>query len=141
MGIARPALLAILQQRCERNRGRHPGVDWTRVEARVQAQPGALATWASMEDSGGESDAVDIDANGRMPRCDCSPESLVGRRSLCRNQAALEARKHDKPHWRRRSASNCSTKCNALQGLRVIAFAASLPFGSLELPIDEALLW
>lgn len=75
---------------------RHPGVAWETVRARLDA--GKLAVLDGMERTGGEPDVVGVDpATGEIVFCDCSAESPAGRRSLCFDQAALAARKENKP--------------------------------------------
>lgn len=95
----RKALLQTLQRRFERHAARHPGVAWPAVLARLDAHPTALAALAGMDASGGEPDVVGAPdpATGRLVYCDCSPESPTGRRSLCYDREALDARKENKP--------------------------------------------
>lgn len=94
----RDRLLALLQARFDRNMARHRGVAWPDVLARLQANPKALATLQAMEDSGGEPDVIAKDgASDSFTFCDCSAESPAGRRSLCYDNAALAARKENKP--------------------------------------------
>jgi hypothetical protein len=51
-----------------------------------------------MESTGGEPDVVVLDEKtGEYLFIDCSPESPKGRRSLCYDRAALDARKEFKP--------------------------------------------
>ena len=91
-------MIDVLKQRFERNRQRHEGLAWSVVQVRLDAQPGKLGVLAAMEDSGGEPDVVGIDtASGEVVFCDCSLESPAGRRSLCFDRAALDARKEAKP--------------------------------------------
>ncbi|MEQ1727762.1 MAG: DUF4256 domain-containing protein, partial [Vicinamibacterales bacterium] len=48
--------------------------------------------------SGGEPDVIGYDkATGQYVFCDCAAESPAGRRSLCFDRAALNARKESKP--------------------------------------------
>jgi hypothetical protein len=95
---AREDLLEALGQRFAANMHRHPGLDWGIVEARLGANPGAIATLAEMERTGGEPDVIGGGhPTGGLIFFDCSPESPAGRRSLCYDQAALDARKKDKP--------------------------------------------
>jgi len=89
-------LLEGLRQRFEHNPQRHPDRDWEEVRAALAANPAALRSLAAMEQSGGEPDLVDIEP-GQLIFCDCSAESPTGRRSLCYDQAALDARKEHKP--------------------------------------------
>lgn len=94
----REALLATLQDRFEAHRERHRGVEWTSVRARLEARPGKLWSLDAMERSGGEPDVVDVvAATGELVFADCSAQSPSGRRSLCYDRAALDARKEHKP--------------------------------------------
>lgn len=91
-------LLQTLKARFDKNMHRHAGADWSEVAARLADHPAALASLAQMEATGGEPDVVGMDkATGNIVFCDCSPESPVGRRSLCYDRAALDARKENKP--------------------------------------------
>ncbi len=91
-------LLDALGQRFNRNLHRHPGIDWLAVQARLQAKPQTLLCLEHMEATGGEPDVIGVDEQtGEFTFCDCSPESPAGRRSLCFDRAALDARKENKP--------------------------------------------
>jgi hypothetical protein len=91
-------LLATLERRFLAHPERHVGVDWATVRARLEANPTALKTLAAMEASGGEPDCTGIDhATGEVTFTDCAAESPMGRRSLCYDRAALDARKEAKP--------------------------------------------
>ena len=90
-------LLQALQDRFERNMHRHRGVAWSDVRARLDGSPAALDSLSAMESTGGEPDVVGRDKDGRCIFCDCSAESPAGRRSLCYDRDALEARKEHKP--------------------------------------------
>jgi hypothetical protein len=89
-------LLRTLEERFEKHGQRHRGVTWAKVLAALEAGPATLASLAAMEASGGEPDVIGR-SSGRLLFCDCSPESPVGRRSLCYDRAALDARKEHKP--------------------------------------------
>lgn len=92
------ALLEVLQSRFEKNMQRHRDVAWADVLARLDANPSAWRALQAMEDSGGEPDVIGRDAaTGRVAFCDCSAETPAGRRSLCYDAAALDARKEQKP--------------------------------------------
>lgn len=91
------ALLATLRTRFEAHPERHTGVTWAEVESRLAAAPKALAVLAAMEETGGEPDVIGRDAKGVLTFCDCSAETPAGRRSLCFDRAALDARKENKP--------------------------------------------
>jgi len=94
----RDDLLRRLQERFEANPQRHQGLAWKAVLARLEESPAAIETLHRMEASGGEPDVIGRDAaGGRLLFCDCSAESPAGRRSLCFDRAALDARKEHKP--------------------------------------------
>lgn len=93
----RDQLLSSLRNRFEKHPHRHAGVPWQAVLARLEAAPAAWSALHAMEASGGEPDVIGQDGAGRLTFCDCSPESPVGRRSLCFDRAALDARKENKP--------------------------------------------
>lgn len=91
-------LLETLRDRFEKNMKRHPGVDWSKVEEKLAANPEKLRSLYEMERTGGEPDVIGYDAKTDVVIfCDCSPQSPTGRRSLCYDRAALEARKKHKP--------------------------------------------
>lgn len=91
-------MIDLLKQRFDKHGQRHAGLAWEAVLQRLQAHPAKLKVLAAMEDSGGEPDVVGVDgATGEIVFCDCAPESPAGRRSLCFDRAALEARKQNKP--------------------------------------------
>jgi len=91
-------LLTILRDRFEQNAHRHQGLGWADVQARLVSKPNALKSLGAMESSGGEPDVIGHDRKtGELTFCDCAAESPKGRRSLCYDRAALEARKEDKP--------------------------------------------
>lgn len=97
-GAARDDLLTLLSARFAANPGRHPDLDWDSVRARLETMPDVVEVLAGMEATGGEPDVVGLDAaTGRVIWCDCSKESPPGRRSLCFDRAALDARKENKP--------------------------------------------
>jgi Protein of unknown function (DUF4256) len=92
------SLLATLQDRFEKHPGRHKGLDWGAVRARLAADPRTLETLLGMERTGGEPDVIGHDRRtGRVTFCDCSRESPEGRRSLCYDRKALDSRKANKP--------------------------------------------
>ena len=91
-------LLATLKSRFEKNRYRHTGLDWEKVEQRLRAKPDKLHSLFAMEHTGGEPDVTGTDtATGEYLFFDCSPESPAARRSLCYDREALDARKENKP--------------------------------------------
>lgn len=98
MAAASADLLPLLQARFHAHPARHPGVAWETVAARLTAHPAALRSLAAMEASGGEPDVIGYDAaTGVVLFCDCAAETPAGRRSLCYDRAALDARKENKP--------------------------------------------
>jgi len=93
------ALVHSLMLRFENNMQRHMGLEWSNVKARLDAHPEKRGSLFAMESTGGEPDVVGYDAKtGEYIFIDCSPESPAGRRSICYDRAALEARKKNKPH-------------------------------------------
>ncbi|MBK6979454.1 MAG: DUF4256 domain-containing protein [Cytophagaceae bacterium] len=92
------SLLKILKTRFEKNMGRHPGIKWEDVQVRLENNPEKLWSLDQMELTEGEPDVVGFDEkSGEYIFYDCSPESPKGRRSLCYDRAALDARKEYKP--------------------------------------------
>ncbi len=91
-------LLGALQQRFEQNVDRHRGIPWEKVLARLGSKPAALKVLGEMEATGGEPDVIGQDpATGQVLFCDCAAETPTGRRSLCYDPEALNARKENKP--------------------------------------------
>jgi hypothetical protein len=94
----REQMLRVLRTRFEKNMHRHEVLAWAEVKAKLEATSVALVSLRHMEATGGEPDLVGRDAaTGKYVFCDCSPESPTGRRSLCYDRAALDARKVNKP--------------------------------------------
>lgn len=91
-------LLKKIKTRFEKNMTRHKGLDWTKVQAKLEASPDKLWSLNEMENTGGEPDVVAFDKKtGEYIFCDCSPESPAGRRSFCYDREALDSRKEHKP--------------------------------------------
>ncbi len=91
-------LIDILKARFAKNMQRHKGMDWAKVQARLEANTGALWSLNEMEITGGEPDVVDYDKKtGEYIFFDCVAESPKPRRSICYDHEALEARKEHKP--------------------------------------------
>jgi len=91
-------LVRALKNRFEKNMGRHREFDWSAVQAKLEANAEKLQVLHEMECTGGEPDVIGYDPQtGEFTFCDCSPESPVGRRSLCYDRDALESRKENKP--------------------------------------------
>jgi hypothetical protein len=96
--VQRDDLLLTLKDRFEKNMGRHKGVEWVKVEARLRASAAKLASLAQMEETGGEPDVVGQDKKtGEYIFFDCAAESPKERRSFCYDQQALQSRKEHKP--------------------------------------------
>jgi hypothetical protein len=94
----REELLSVLKARFEKNMNRHKGVEWAKVQAKLEANTAKLWSLNEMEKTGGEPDVVGHDKKtGEYVFYDCSAESPKGRRSICYDQEALEARKEHKP--------------------------------------------
>ena len=90
--------LAELKKRFEENMDRHKGLAWAKVQAKLEADAKKLWSLSEMERTGGEPDVVGFDKKtGEFIFYDCSSESPKGRRSLCYDGDALEARKEHKP--------------------------------------------
>ncbi|HEX6496439.1 MAG TPA: DUF4256 domain-containing protein [Acidobacteriaceae bacterium] len=94
----RDELLRTLHSRFEKNMNRHKGLEWAKVQAKLEANTARLWSLSEMERTGGEPDVIGHDKNtGEYIFCDCSAESPKGRRSLCYDREALESRKEHKP--------------------------------------------
>jgi Protein of unknown function (DUF4256) len=94
----REKLLRALKARFEKNMNRHKSLEWTKVQARLEANAEKLWSLNEMERTGGEPDVVGHDKKtGEYIFFDCSAESPKGRRSLCYDREALESRKEHKP--------------------------------------------
>jgi hypothetical protein len=95
----RDELLKTLKARFERNMSRHKGVDWAKVQARLEAgSPEKLWSLHQMESTGGEPDVVSQDRkSGELVFFDCSEQTPSGRVSLCYDDEALQSRKEHKP--------------------------------------------
>lgn len=94
----REELLGILKDRFEKHKDRHEGIEWAKVEAKLEANPDKLWSLNEMESTGGEPDVVGYDVEkDEYVFFDCSAESPKGRRSVCYDREALESRKKHKP--------------------------------------------
>jgi hypothetical protein len=94
----RDELLKTLKARFEKHMHRHKGLEWSKVQARLEAQPDKLQSLAEMETTGGEPDVVGQDKKtGEFIFYDCSAESPSGRRSVCYDREGLESRKEARP--------------------------------------------
>jgi len=94
----REDLLKALKARFEKNMGRHQGLEWAKVQAKLETNAEKLWSLSEMERTGGEPDVIGHDKNtGEYIFYDCSAESPKDRRSLCYDREALDSRKENKP--------------------------------------------
>jgi Protein of unknown function (DUF4256) len=94
----RKELLRSLKTRFEKTMNRHKGLEWDKVQAKLEANAEKLWSLTEMERTGGEPDVVGHDKKtGEYTFYDCSAESPNGRRSVCYDREALESRKEHKP--------------------------------------------
>jgi hypothetical protein len=94
----RKELLGTLKVRFEKNTNRHKGLEWAKVQAKLEANAEKLWSLSEMERTGGEPDVVGHDKKtGEYIFYDCSAESPKGRRSICYDREALDSRKEHKP--------------------------------------------
>ena len=108
----REELFSALKNRFEKNLSRHKGLDWARVQARLEAKPDKLWSLQEMERTGGEPDVVGV-KSGEFVFMDCAAQSPRGRVSFCYDRAALDARKEHKP-------KNCVLDAAADMGVEVL---------------------
>ena len=101
-----------MKARFEKNMGRHPGLVWAKVQARLEAQPDKLWSLAEMERTGGEPDVVGV-KSGEFVFFDCSAQSPKGRVSCCYDRAALDSRMEHKP-------KNCVMDVATAMGVEVL---------------------
>ena len=110
-------LLATLKQRFEKNMSRHNGIDWAKVQTKLEANPKKLWVLDEMEITGGEPDIVGFDEKtGEYVFYDCSAETPKNRRSICYDHEALEARKEHKP-------ANSAVNMAAEMGIEILSEA------------------
>lgn len=110
-------LLKILKARFEKNMNRHPDLERSQVQARLEAHPEKLRSLNEMEHSGGEPDVVAHDTKtGEYVFYDCADESPKGRRSYCYDRKALDSRKEHKP-------KNSAMDIAAAMGIEILSEA------------------
>src|SRR5438128_514633 len=110
----REELLRALKDRFEKNLNRHKGVEWAKVQAKLEASVEQLWSLNEMERTGGEPDVVGHDKKtGEYIFFDCSPQSPSGRTSLCYDREALDSRKEHKP-------KNSATDMVAAMGIELL---------------------
>jgi hypothetical protein len=94
----REELLRTLQARFEQHPHRHKGLDWAKVQARLEGQPDKLWSLNEMEGTGGEPDVVGQDKkSGEFLFVDCAPQTPKGRTSVCYDREGWESRKEHRP--------------------------------------------
>ena len=94
----REEVLGVLKTRFENNKGRHKGLEWTKVQAKLETNPEKLWSLNEMERTGGEPDLVGHDKKtGEYIFWDCSAETPKGRTSVCYDREGLESRKEHRP--------------------------------------------
>src|SRR6202042_3794692 len=107
-------LLKTLKARFEKNMNRHKGLDWAKVQAKLEANAEKLWSLNEMERTGGEPDVVGHDKkSGECVFYDCSAESPKGRTSFCYDREALDSRKEHKP-------KNCVMDMAAAMGIELL---------------------
>jgi hypothetical protein len=126
----REELLKTLKVRFEKNRQRHKGIEWDKVQAKLEANTDKLWTLDDMETTGGEPDVVGYDKKtGEYIFYDCSAESPKGRRSVCFDGDALASRKEHKP-------ANSAMEMAADMGIELLSeeeYRALQQLGSFDL--------
>jgi hypothetical protein len=111
-------LLSVLKDRFEKNMNRHRGIEWIKVQAKLETSPEKLWSLNEMEKTGGEPDVVSHDKKtGEFIFFDCAEQSPIGRRYICYDHEGQEARKKIK--------SNKGGKSGGLKG-NAIDMAASM---------------
>lgn len=127
--IQQEELLEKLKERFVKNMHRHEGVEWEQVQQKLEANPDKLWSLFQMEESGGEPDVAVLEPlNGSYVFYDCSPETPKGRRSLCYDREAWEARKKFKPE-------NTAMDMAAEMGIEMISedeYRALQTFGAFD---------
>ena len=108
----REELFTTLKARFEKNLNRHKGLDWAKVQARLEANAEKLWSLAEMERTGGEPDVVGV-KSGEFVFFDCSAQSPKCRVSFCYDREALDSRKEHKP-------KNCVIDTVAVMGIEVL---------------------
>ena len=122
-------LLGVLKVRFGINMNRHKDLEWTKVQAKLEANTEILWSLNEMEITGGEPDVVGLDkTTGEFIFYDCSAESPQGRRSLCYDREALESRKKHRPE-------NCVIDMAAAMGIELLTeeqYRALHKFGNFD---------
>ncbi len=112
--LQKEEVLHSLKKRFELNMNRHERLNWLDVKTKLDLYPEKLYILNEMEITGGEPDVIDYDAKSiEYVFCDCAAESPKGRRSLCYDRMALNARKENKPQ-------NSATDVAAEMGIKIL---------------------
>ena len=123
-------LLKVLKARFEKNMNRHKDLEWTKVQARLEANPEKLWSLNEMERTGGEPDVIGYDnKTGETFFYDCSAESPKERRNVCYDREALDARKEFKP-------KDCAMDMAAAMGIEILTeeqYRLLQEFGNFDL--------
>lgn len=107
-------LIRALRTRFLNNMNRHQGIDWAKIQARLEANNEGSYSLNEMERTGGEPDVIGFDKKaGQFIFYDCSPESPLGRRNVCYDREALESRKAHKPE-------GCATDMASAMGIELL---------------------
>jgi hypothetical protein len=94
----REELFRTLKARFEKNMNRHKGLEWPKVQSKLEASDEKLWSLGEMEATGGEPDLVGYEnKTGEYIFYDCSVESPKGPRSICYDREGLDSRKENKP--------------------------------------------
>ena len=101
-----------MKARFEKNLNRHKGLDWAKVQAKLEANADKLWSLHEMERTGGEPDVVGV-KSGEVIFVDCSEQSPKGRVSFCYDREALDSRKEHKP-------KNCVVDMAAAMGIELL---------------------
>jgi hypothetical protein len=108
-------LFSALKARFEKNMNRHQGLEWIKVQAKLDSTTGKLWSLSEMERTSGEPDVVSYDKKtDEYIFCDCSAESPNGRRSFCYDGEALASRKENKP-------KNSAVDMAAAMGIEILS--------------------
>jgi len=125
----REELFKLLKDRFEKNMRRHEGLEWAKIQAKLEAHAEKLWSLNEMEKTGGEPDVVGRDPKtGEYIFFDCSPESPKGRTSVCYDREGLESRKEHKP-------KNTALDMAAAMGVELLTEEQYREFQKLE-PFD-----
>ena len=92
-------LLRVLKLRFEKNKNRHKGLEWSKIQARLEINTDKLWSLNEMERTGGEPDVIAYDKKtGEYIFYDCSAETPKGRRNICYDREGQEAREKKGVH-------------------------------------------